>query len=60
MAGYGRIFHPDDRFEEPHRRRRLESCSRRPLTVPVGFQGNNGHYVDYVAFTIGMRFGALN
>jgi hypothetical protein len=65
MAGYGRIYHPDDRFPRNHTgglawEILFAPATDGPVGLELGFQGNNGHYVDYVAFTIGMRFGALN
>lgn len=64
MAGYGRVYHPDDRFPKDHSgglawEILFAPATEGPVGLELGFQGNNGHYVDYVAFNIGMRFGAL-
>jgi hypothetical protein len=64
MAGYGRVYHADDDFTRNHSGGIAWEIffapeTEGPVGLELGFQGNNGHYVDYVAFNVGMRFGAL-
>jgi hypothetical protein len=64
MAGYGRIRHPDDDFQKD----RAGGFAWEILFAPsstgatgleLSFQGNTGDDVDFVAFNIGLRVGAL-
>lgn len=64
FAGYGRIMHADDDFEEEDASGfAWEILFAPPSDGPTGFelsfQGNSGEDVDFVAFNIGMRLGAL-
>lgn len=64
LAGYGRIRHADDDFTEERAGgfawEILFAPSSEALTgLELSFQGNSGEDVDFVAFNIGMRIGAL-
>lgn len=64
LAGYGRIRHADDDFTEERAGgfawEILFAPSSDALTgLELSFQGNSGEDVDFVAFNIGMRIGAL-
>jgi len=64
LAGYGRIYNPDDDFAGSHSGGIAWEIGFAPETdgpvgLEFGFQGHNGRHVDYVAFNIGMRFGRL-
>lgn len=64
MAGYGRVMHPDDDFQENQASgfawEILFAPSSDALTgFELSFQGNSGEDVDFVAFNVGMRIGAL-
>lgn len=64
FAGYGRILHADDDFEEEDASGfaweiLFAPASDGPTGFELSFQGNSGEDVDFVAFNIGMRIGAL-
>lgn len=68
LVGYGQVRHADDEFVKGPGERAgglaweimFAPSTEGPVGLELGFQGNNGHYVDYVAFNVGMRFGALD
>ncbi len=64
LIGAGRIRHPDDEFVGGE----AEGFAWEIMFAPssssgagfeLSFQGNNGDEVEYTAFNLGMRFGAL-
>lgn len=64
FAGYGRIMHADDDFQEDEASGfaweiLFAPASDGPTGFELSFQGNSGEDVDFVAFNIGMRLGAL-
>lgn len=64
LAGYGRVRHADDDFTEDKASgfawEILFAPSSSGLTgLELSFQGNSGEDVDFVAFSIGLRLGAL-
>jgi hypothetical protein len=64
LAGYGRVRHPDDDFTGDKASgfawEILFAPSSAGLTgLELSFQGNSGRDVDFVAFNIGLRIGAL-
>lgn len=64
FAGYGRVRHPHDRYTEGNAEGFAWEIVFAPSStgatgLELSFQGNNGHDLDYVAFNLGMRFGAL-
>lgn len=64
LAGYGRIRHADDDFPEQRAGgfawEILFAPSSEAITgLELSFLGNTGEDVDFVAFNVGLRFGAL-
>jgi hypothetical protein len=64
LAGYGRVMHADDDFQEDDAHGfaweiLFAPSSDGPTGFELSFQGNSGEDVDFVAFNVGMRIGAL-
>lgn len=64
FLGYGRVSHADDRYTRGDAEGLAWEIVFAPSSIgasgfELSFQGNNGHDVDYVAFNLGMRLGAL-
>lgn len=64
MVGYGRVHHPDDEAVRDESggfawEILFAPSTDGPVGLELGFMGNGGHHADYVAFNLGMRFGAL-
>jgi hypothetical protein len=64
LAGYGRIRHADDDFQEDEAggfawEILFAPSHDGPTGFELSFQGNSGEDVDFVAFNVGMRIGAL-
>lgn len=64
LAGYGRVMHADDDFQEDEASGfaweiLFAPASDGPTGFELSFQGNAGEDVDFVAFNVGMRLGAL-
>lgn len=63
LVGAGRIRHADDRFKGDANgfawEILLAPSSSGPVGFEMSFQGNSGRDVEFVAFNLGLRFGAL-